>query len=101
MINRSREEMERYRRMTVSERLALTFKLTEVRLPQLFEGTPEQVQRRFVLLNRNKDERNRRILEGMRFAIRGETRANCPAGHAIDEELANDPTMAKEIEEWL
>lgn len=101
MTSRSREEMEKYRRMTVNERLALTLKLSEEKLPQLFEGSPEVVKRRFELLNRDKDERNQLILEGLACAMRGEKRPERPAGHAIDEELARNPELAKEIEEWL
>jgi hypothetical protein len=101
MFKRSREEMEKYRRMTVSERLALTLKLSEEKFPLLLRGTPEQVERRFELLQRDKDERNRLILEGLGCAMLGEKRPDRPAGHAIDAEFAKDPVLAKEIEEWL
>ena len=87
--------------MTVDERLALTLKITEEKRPQLLEGTPEQIMRRFELLNRDKDERNRRIVEGLIRASRGESHPERPTGHAIDDELARDPQLAKEIEEWL
>jgi hypothetical protein len=33
--------------------------------PYLLQGTPEQVDRRFELLRRQNDERNRRMLEGI------------------------------------
>ena len=98
---RSREEMEKYRRMTVSERLALTLKLSDEKFPLLLKGTPEQVQRRLELLQRDKDERNRLILEGLACAVRGEKRPERQASHVIDAELAKDPVLAKEIEEWL
>lgn len=59
----SRETLEEYRRMSVGERLALTLKLTEESEPYLLHGTPEQVDRKFELLRRENDERNRRMLE--------------------------------------
>jgi phage terminase Nu1 subunit (DNA packaging protein) len=93
--------MEKYRRMTVNERLALTIKLTEEKLPLLLQGTPEEVRRRFDLLNRDKDERNRLIADGLYRSMRGDDRPAPPTGHAIDEELANNPSLAKDIEEWL
>jgi hypothetical protein len=101
MIDRSREEMEKYRRMTVNERLALTLNLSEEKLPLMFEGSPDQVKRRFELLNRDKEERNRLIVERLGCAARGERFPDRPAGHAIDGELVRDPDLAKEIEEWL
>ena len=61
----SPETLERYRRMTVGERLALTFQLTEEAEPYLFQGTSEQIDRRFEWLRRQNDERNRRMLEGI------------------------------------
>jgi hypothetical protein len=61
----SPETLERYRRMTPGERLELTFKLTEESEPYLFVGTPEQVDRKFDLLRRQNDDRNRRMLEGL------------------------------------
>ena len=61
----SDETLDRYRRMTPGERLALSFRLTEEATPHLFAGTPEQVQRRFELLHRQNEERNRRMLEGI------------------------------------
>jgi hypothetical protein len=33
--------------------------------PSLFAGTPEQVDRRFELIRRQNDDRNRRILEAL------------------------------------
>jgi hypothetical protein len=61
----SPETLERYRRMTPGERLELTFRLMEDAEPYLFVGTPEQVDRKFELLRRQNDERNRRMLEGL------------------------------------
>ncbi len=61
----SPETLERYRRMTVGERLALTLKLTAESEPYLLCGTPEQVHRKFELLRRENDDRNRRMLEAI------------------------------------
>lgn len=61
----SRETLERYRRMTTAERLKLAMKMTDEATPYLLRGTPEQVERRFELLRRQNNERNRRMLEGI------------------------------------
>jgi len=61
----SRETLEQYRRMTSSERLRLTLEMIREATPFLLKGTPEQVDRRFELLRRQNDERNRRMLEGI------------------------------------
>jgi len=61
----SRETLERYRQMTPGERLALTLKLTKESEPFLLYGTPEQVERKFELMRRENDERNRRVLEAI------------------------------------
>ena len=39
--------------------------MIEAAIPYLLRGTPEQVDRRFELLRRQNDERNRRMLEGI------------------------------------
>ena len=101
MHMRSREEMEKWRRMTVSERLTLTLKLSDEKFRLLLQCTPDQVKRRLELIQRDKDERNHLILEGLGCAMRREKRPKCKSGHAIDAELAKDPVLAKEIEEWL
>ncbi|MBW3541050.1 MAG: hypothetical protein KY476_12335, partial [Planctomycetes bacterium] len=54
---------ERYRRMTNSERLALTLEMIRNEIPWLLRGSPEVVERRFELLRRENDERNRRLRE--------------------------------------
>jgi hypothetical protein len=64
----SPETLERYRKMTPGERLALTFQLTEEAMPYLFCGTPEQVRRKFELLRRENDARNEGILAGLERA---------------------------------
>jgi hypothetical protein len=53
--------------------LAIAFKLTDEATPYLFAGTPEQVSRRFELLRRQNDDRNRRILEGIARADRNKS----------------------------
>lgn len=59
----SPETLERYRRMTPGERLALTLEMTEDSEPYYLHGTPEQVSRKFELLRRENEARNRRMLE--------------------------------------
>lgn len=61
----SDETLEQYRRMTNVERLRLTLEMIEQETPYLLRGTPEIVDRRFELLRRQNDERNRRMLEGI------------------------------------
>ena len=61
----SRETLEEYRRMTPGQRLKLTLQMIEENMPALFQGPPEVVARRFELLRRQNDERNRRMLEGI------------------------------------
>jgi hypothetical protein len=61
----SPETLERYRRMTLSERLRLVLEMIQEATPYLLEGPPEVVARRFELLGRQNDERNRRMLEGI------------------------------------
>lgn len=61
----SRESLEQYRRMTPAERFRLTAQMIEAEIPYLLRGTPEQVDRRFELLRRQNDERNRRMLTGI------------------------------------
>jgi hypothetical protein len=65
----SRETLETHRRMTVGERLQLTLKMTSDALPYMFLGTPEEVERRFELLRRQNDERNRNILEALARSV--------------------------------
>jgi len=61
----SPETLERYRRMTPGERLALTLKLTAESEPYLLYGTPEQIRRKFELMRRENDDRNQRMLEAI------------------------------------
>jgi hypothetical protein len=64
----SDEQLAAYRRMTPGQRLALTFEMLDWAFPQLLKGPKEVVDRRFELLNRENDERTRRILEGLAAA---------------------------------
>ena len=59
------ETLEAYRQMTPSERLKITLDMTRENTKFLLSGPPEIVARRFELLRRQNDERNRRMLEGM------------------------------------
>lgn len=61
----SPETLERYRRMTPGERLALTFEMIRENTPYLLAGKPDVVDRRFELLRRENDERNCRILAAL------------------------------------
>jgi hypothetical protein len=58
----SQEQLEHYRRMTPGERISLSLRMTEEQWPQLMSGPPELVDRRFELLNRENDARNRNML---------------------------------------
>jgi hypothetical protein len=66
----SQETLERYRRMSNAERLKLTLEMIRESTPALFQGPPDVVARRFELLRRQNDERNRRMLEGIARAGR-------------------------------
>lgn len=59
------DTLETYRQMTPGQRLQLTCDMIRENAPYLFLGAPDQVQRKFDLLRRENDERNRRILEGI------------------------------------
>jgi hypothetical protein len=61
----SRETAEAIRRMTNAERLRLTLAMIDEAIPWLLRGSPEEVDRRFELLRRENDERNRLMLEGL------------------------------------
>jgi hypothetical protein len=58
----SRETLDGYRRMTNAQRLALTLEMAREATPFLLMGTPDQVARRFELIRRQNDERNRNML---------------------------------------
>ena len=59
----SEETLEIYRCMTPGERLALTLKMMRESTPYLSEGPEDVVRRRFELLERENDLRNRAMLE--------------------------------------
>ena len=61
----SDEQLEEYRRMTPGERLALSFKMLEYAWPQLLRGPKEVVDRRFELLERENNLRNKNMLEAL------------------------------------
>lgn len=59
----SPETMEYYRRLSPSERLRLSMQATREAIPYLLKGPPEVVARRFELIRRENDARNRAMLE--------------------------------------
>lgn len=59
----SPETLEAYRRMTPGERLALSLQAMREAMPYMLRGSPEVVDRRFELLRRENDLRNRNMLE--------------------------------------
>ena len=61
----SQEQLEQYRRMTPGERIALSLMMTEEQWPQMMSGPPEVVDRRFELINRENDARNRKVLTAL------------------------------------
>jgi hypothetical protein len=61
----SPEAVERLRRMTLTERLRMTLQMMREATPHLLAGSPEEVDRRFELIRRQNDDRNRRILEAL------------------------------------
>lgn len=58
----SKETLDAYRRMTPGERLEIALRMTEENLDALLDGPPEIVERRFEMLRRENDERNRNML---------------------------------------
>jgi len=61
----SKETLQRYREMTIQERGALVLQAMEENWPAMFVGTDEKIDRRFELLRRQNDERNRSMLEAI------------------------------------
>jgi hypothetical protein len=51
--------------MTPGERLTETFRLIREATPWLLRGTPEQVDRKFALLERENNLRNQRMLSAI------------------------------------
>jgi hypothetical protein len=62
------ETIESYRRMTPDQRLALTLRAMRASLPYLLHGDPAIVNRRFELLRRENDARNRHMLAALAAA---------------------------------
>jgi hypothetical protein len=61
----SAETARKLREMTIAERLRMTLQMMREATPHLLAGTREQVDRRFELIRRENDERNRHMLEGL------------------------------------
>jgi hypothetical protein len=61
----SQETLDDYRRMTPAERLLLSLQMMREAVPYLLAGPPDMVDRRFELIRRQNDERNRRMLEAI------------------------------------
>lgn len=61
----SKETLERYRRMTTGERAAIVVQSMRENWSAMFEGSDETIRKRFELLRRQNDERNRNMLEGL------------------------------------
>jgi hypothetical protein len=69
----SREALNAYRQMTNAERLELTLEMSRQATSFLLKGTPEQVARKFELIRRENDERNRNMLAAIaRTRVRDE-----------------------------
>ena len=64
----SQETLQAYRRMTPSQRLALTLQAMRESLPYLFHGSAEVVDRKFELIRRENDLRNHNMLAGLAAA---------------------------------
>lgn len=64
----SQQTLETYRRMKPSERLALTLQAMRAALPYLLYGPDDVVRRRFDLIRRENEARNRQMLAGLAAA---------------------------------
>lgn len=58
----SSESLAAYRRMSPGQRLELTLTMMRENTPFLLRGSPEVVARRFELIRRENDARNRNML---------------------------------------
>jgi hypothetical protein len=72
----SREALDSYRRMTNTERLKLSLELHRDSTSYLLKGTPDQVARKFELIRRQNDERNRNMLTAI-ARTRDEDEGHC------------------------
>jgi hypothetical protein len=64
----SKETLEAYRRMTPNERLALSIQAMRESMRHLLAGPPETIDRRFEVIRRENDARNRAMLERLAAA---------------------------------
>jgi hypothetical protein len=62
----SPKTLQSYREMTPSERLRLTLQLSRSAWRALSQGNPEIVNRRFLRLRQENEQRNRRISDGLK-----------------------------------
>lgn len=74
-----------------AERLKLTLEMIRESTPALFQGPPEVVARRFELLRRQNDERNRRMLE---VIARAGKKPEDPAPHEHKADSAEATSIA-------
>ena len=72
----SQETLEAYRKMSPDERLGLTLQAIREAMPYLLKGPPEVVDRRFELIRRENDLRNRAMLEALAAGSRKEQRGD-------------------------
>jgi hypothetical protein len=70
----SPESLERYRQMSLSERLALVLRMIDEETPYLLAGKSEVVDRRFELLRRENDLRNQAMLTALAKAKEADER---------------------------
>lgn len=73
----SKETLEEYRRMTPSQRLALTVFLCKSAWRSLGKGEAKVVARRFLKLEKENQSRNERMVAGM---VRAEIQKNAKNG---------------------
>jgi len=58
----SPETLEQIRQMTPGERLRMTVQMSRENMHRMFQGTEAQVRKRFEVLRKQNDERNRNML---------------------------------------
>lgn len=66
----SEEQIDAYRRMTPSERLSESLRLTREEMDRVMQGTPEEIDAFFDRINREHDESSRSLIEGLKRAER-------------------------------
>jgi hypothetical protein len=66
----SEQTLQEYRGMSLSEKLALALRMMDEATRHLLSGPPEVVTRRFELLQRENDLRNRSMLEAIALTRR-------------------------------